>query len=62
MQGLQVQLVIALIGTKPIFGRPTASAIASASMWSLLFVLYVLFDILRRHQPPLVTLLSQSPR
>jgi hypothetical protein len=61
MRGLQIQLVIALDRYLAHFGRPTASAIASASRLVALVSRYVRLDILRRHQPHLVTLLSQSP-
>src|SRR6266478_9398434 len=50
-----------LIGTKRIFGRPTASAIRLGVDVVALVCLYARLHILSRHQSYLMTLLAQSP-
>src|SRR5579864_3595773 len=61
MQGLQIQLVIALDRYEAHLRPPDCLRNRFSINVVTLVRLYIRLDILRRHQPYLVTLLSQSP-
>jgi hypothetical protein len=61
MQGLQIQLLIGLDRYEAHLRPPDCFSNRLSVNVVALVRLYVRLDILRRHQPHLVTLLSQSP-